>query len=606
MSTDGTPLPIIRRLPENLVNQIAAGEVIERPAACVKELVENALDAGARSIAVTLEQGGQTLIVVEDDGHGMDRDGLRLAIERHATSKLPENSLDFIQSFGFRGEALPSIGAVSRLTIASRARDANEAWSLSVEGGTIGPLKPAPQPQGTRVEVRDLFYAVPARLKFMKQPRTEHDHVLDALQRLAFARPDVSFTLNEAGRRGLRVAAPSLPEDADTTRAARIAALLGGEIAANLRPVAGQRDGISVAGLAGLPTLNRPTMESVYFFVNDRPVRDRQLLGALKAAYHDMLPSGRQPVAVLFIDVPPREVDVNVHPAKAEVRFRDLQMLKSVLITAVRQMLAAHNITPNTMLAGEALQRMATPSYASASGTTPSFAYPQPSFGNTLSEPASFSLFAAPAARVDDNAVYMPEPTIEANPLGAAVAQLHATYIVAQTTDGIVIVDQHAAHERLTMERMKAQLAQAGPKTQALLLPEVIELDPAGAARLAARASELAELGLDIEEFGQGAIVVRGVPSLIGQNDVAGLIRDLAATLEEIGPAAQLREKLDDVCATMACHGSVRAGRPLNIAEMNELLRQMEATPGSGTCNHGRPTFISLSLTDIEKLFARR
>lgn len=589
----------IRRLPDVLINQIAAGEVIERPSACVKELVENALDAGATEITVTLENGGQSLIVVDDNGFGMTADELRLAVERHATSKLPNDTLDQIASFGFRGEALPSIGAVSRLTLTSRAQGSDQALSLSVEGGTIGAVKPAARAAGTRVEVKDLFYAVPARLKFMKQPRTEYDYVLDSLQRLALARPDVGFSLNESGRRGWQVAAePALTDDRDHWMS-RAISIFGEDIARNLKPVDVRRGDVRVAGLAGLPTLNRPTTEYIFFYVNNRPVRDRLLLGALKAAYHDTLPSGRQPVAVLFIDLPAQEIDVNVHPAKTEVRFRDLNLIKGVMITGVRQMLGAHSVTANTVLATATLETLA---------ATPSFA--APSFASTnaaaswLAEPkiSQFGSFA-PATRSE----LSENITQEINyPLGGAVGQLHATYIVAQTDDGIVIVDQHAAHERLTMEKMKAALANGGVKSQGLLLPEVVELDPAGASQLSARAGELAEMGLEIEEFGQGAVLVRAVPSLIGQDDVQGLIRDLAATVATIDARDALKEKLDDICATLACHGSVRAGRALNIAEMNALLRQMEATPFSGQCNHGRPTFIELKRSDIEKLFARR
>lgn len=584
----------IQRLPDVLINQIAAGEVIERPAACVKELVENALDAGATDITVTLENGGQSLIVVDDNGHGMTADELRLAVERHATSKLPDETLDNIASFGFRGEALPSIGAVSRLTITSRAAGSADAYTLTVDGGQIGTAKPAARAIGTRIEVRDLFYAVPARLKFLKQPRTEYDYVLDVLQRLALARPDVGFTLNETGRRGLRV--PAEPPLADA-QAARVAAILGQEMAANLKAVSLSRDTITVSGFAGLPTLNRPTTEYIHFFVNNRPVRDRLLLGALKGAYHDTLPSGRQPVAVLFIDVPPHEIDVNVHPAKTEVRFRDLNLLKSVMITGVRQMLAAHHMSANTILSGATLQHLAPANHFSAYSAS----------SHHLAEPLAPSLMplAMPGMRVADTAPIIEEETTSF-PLGGAVAQVHATYVIGQTADGIVIVDQHAAHERLTMERMKAALASGVAKSQGLLLPEVVELDAAGASRLAARASELAELGLEIEEFGSGALLVRAVPSLIGQDNVQGLIRDLAATVAEIDAGLALKEKLDDVCATLACHGSVRAGRALSITEMNALLRQMEATPLSGTCNHGRPTFIELKLSDIEKLFARR
>ncbi len=592
-------LPTIRRLPDVLVNQIAAGEVIERPAACLKELVENALDAGATTITVTLENGGQSRILVEDDGHGMTPESLRLAVERHATSKLPTGSLDAINSFGFRGEALPSIGAVSRLTITSRAVGAAQAYAITVEGGQVSAVKPAALTRGTRIEVRDLLYAVPARLKFLKQPRTEHDHALDMLQRLALARPDVSFTLIEEGRRGLRVnAAPEFV--GENASAERVAAIFGSDMAANMKPVAFHREGVAVTGFAGLPTANRPTVDYIYLFVNGRPIRDRQLLGALKGAYADTLPTGRQPIACLFLDVPSDALDVNVHPAKAEVRFRDLQLVKSVMIVGVRQMLASENVTADRSLNTEILQRL---EQSVSQQLTQSFFTPQlHSQAQALHAPQTVNL-AQPQARM----VGQTETAeLNSHPLGAAVAQLHLTYIVAETADSVILVDQHAAHERLTMERLKAQLHERTPQSQRLLLPEVIELDPAGAARLAARSEELATLGLELESFGDGAILVRATPAILGQPDLRALITDLAASLSEMDAGAALKEKIDDICATLACHNSVRAGRPLDATEMNALLRQMEATPFSGQCNHGRPTFIALSRADLEKLFARR
>ncbi len=598
----------IRRLPDTLINQIAAGEVVERPAACVKELTENALDAGATAITITLEHGGQNLIVVDDNGGGMTAADLRLAVERHATSKLPNDDLWNIGSYGFRGEALPSIGAVSRLTITSRTAD-GEGHSIGVEGGAISPVKPAAHTVGTRVQVRDLFYAVPARLKFLKSPRTEHDYILDHVQRLALARPDVAFTLTEDGRRGLK-----LPRAANTHE--RIRALFGADVADNLIPIDMMRDSTAVAGWIGLPTLNRPGVGVIHFFVNGRPVRDKQLLGALKAAYGDTLPHGRAPVAFIFITIAAGDVDVNVHPAKTEVRFRDMQNLKGLMITAVRSALAAHRQQADANLAGDALQMLARPvvTYEHVYGL-----YEQP---RPLQMPLAMG-GASPSLNYPSVGVGYPSARTEAIghddadrpsnfPLGAARAQIHGTYIIAQTDDGIVIIDQHAAHERLMYERLKAQLTGTNttPPAQALLLPEVVELDPSSTATLLANADALRRLGLDVEDFGQGAVLVRSVPALLGAPargaNIKSLLVDLAATLDEKDSAAALRDYMDAVCSTMACHGSVRAGRTLNADEMNALLRQMEVTPFSGQCNHGRPTFIKLKLDDIEKLFARR
>ena len=602
----------IRQLPPVLVNRIAAGEVVERPASAVKELVENAIDAGAGHIEVVLRDGGQSLIVVGDDGEGMSRDELVLAVERHCTSKLPDDDLLRISSLGFRGEALPSIGAVSRLTLASRRRGAAEAWSLAVEGGAKGAPLPAAQPVGTRVEVRDLFYATPARLKFMKTARSERDQAVDAVRRLAMAYPAIAFTvIGDEDRVLLRLAAQraDLAEtDPGAAARARLAAILGRDFADNALAIAAEREGVRLGGLAGLPTLNRATARDQYLFVNGRPVRDKLLVGAVRGAYQDFLARDRHPMVALFLDLPEAEVDVNVHPAKAEVRFRDAALVRGLIVGALRQALAAAGHRAATTTAADALAAFrpgALPHSGRGGWALPAALAPGLAETGAIYQaplPSGLGL-DLPAAR-PTSPVELAEA--ESYPLGAARAQLHDTYIVAQTARGIVIVDQHAAHERLVYERMKASLAATGVARQILLLPEVVELEEAAAARLASRAAELAELGLLLEPFGTGAVVVREVPALLGETDVQGLVRDLADELAELGDALALKERLEEVCGTLACHGSVRAGRRLTAAEMDALLRQMERTPHSGQCNHGRPTYVELGLAEIEKLFGRR
>ncbi len=596
---------LLRQLPPVVVNRIAAGEVVERPASAIKELVENAIDAGATRIDVTLREGGQSLIVVADDGIGMSADELSLAVERHCTSKLPDDDLLRIDSLGFRGEALPSIGAVSRLAIASRKRGAGSAWSIAVEGGDKAAPLPAALSQGTRVEVRDLFYATPARLKFLKSPRAEREAAVDAVERLAMAYPGIAFTVSgEEDRILLRLNAVARDLAGNDARRERLAAILGRDFADNALAIAAEREGFTLTGLAGLPTLNRATARDQYLFVNGRPVRDKLLVGAVRGAYQDFLARDRHPMVALFLDGPGEAIDVNVHPAKAEVRFRDASLVRGLIVGALRQALAAAGHRASTTVAESAL--------ASFRPGGQGFRYPSPFVPPGLAEAAAeyqapLSLheaqdLAAPAARAPQDIA----AEAAGFPLGAAVAQLHETYVVAQTEDGIVIVDQHAAHERLVYERMKEALGSSGVARQILLLPEVVELDEDAVTRLAARASELAELGLVIEAFGAGAVVVREVPALLGEIDVQGLIRDLADELAELGNALSLKEKLEEVCGTLACHGSVRAGRRLLPEEMNALLRQMEATPHSGQCNHGRPTYVELKLADIERLFGRR
>jgi DNA mismatch repair protein MutL len=618
----------IRRLPETLVNRIAAGEVVERPAAAVKELVENAIDAGARHIDVIMRDGGRSFISVTDDGCGMTAEELALAVERHATSKLPNDDLVHIVSLGFRGEALPSIGAVSRLTVISRARGngadqadgtegpgtnegTGEAWSLAVEGGRCGAVKPAAQAPGTRIEVRDLFYATPARLKFLKSARTELNHARDALARLAMAHPGVGFTLAEDTRSLLRLA--PVEGALFDARLKRLGAIMSREFADNALAVEAEREGIRLTGYIGLPTLNRGSARHQYLFVNGRPVRDKLLHGAVRGAYHDFLAHDRHAMLALFLDAAPEMVDMNVHPAKAEVRFRDPGLVRGLIVGACRHALAEAGHRASTSVAQAALGALR-PQVSPRSQQ----GWPQTgpaSLPRGMAEAAAAYHAPLPGLRTEPGAKPAGEsatdlgsvaPDYQDYPLGAARAQVHGTYVVAQTTDGIVIVDQHAAHERLVYETMKRQLAQSGVARQILLIPEVVELDEPASERLGARAGELAELGLLIEPFGPGAVVVREVPALLGEANIQGLLHDLADELAELGEALALRERLEAVCGTMACHGSVRAGRRLNLEEMDALLREMEATPHSGQCNHGRPTYVELKLADIEKLFGRR
>ncbi len=598
---------MLRRLPSTLVNRIAAGEVVERPASAVKELVENAIDAGAHRIAVTLKEGGRTFISVVDDGVGMTAEELQLAVERHCTSKLPDDELTDIRTLGFRGEALPSIASVSRFTITSRPPGADTAWSLEIDGGAKGEPRPAAHPAGTRVEVRDLFFATPARLKFLKEPRTESGHVADAMRRLAMAHPAISFRLESEERALIDLAAapPALLEQGEAARLARLGAIMGREFADNALAIDANREGFRLSGFAGLPTLNRPTGQHQYLFVNGRPVRDKLLAGAVRGAYQDFLARDRHPMVALFLDAPPEMVDVNVHPAKTEVRFRDAGIVRGLIVGALRTALAAAGHRASTTVSDAALG-----AFRPHAGYTN--ALPMGGGGwNGSSIPRGLAEAAAQfMAPLDGLSARVETPTGEiANgnyPLGVARAQLHETYIVAQTDQGVVIVDQHAAHERLLHEKLKNQLEAEGVKRQALLLPEVVELGEDGARRLAARAAELAEMGLVLEPFGLGAVVVRETPAVLGEVDLQGLVRDLADELAEMGDHLALKEKVEQVCGTLACHTSVRAGRRLTVEEMNALLRQMEATPHSGQCNHGRPTYVELKLADIERLFGRR
>ena len=603
---------IIRRLPESLVNRIAAGEVVERPAAAVKELLENALDAGATEIEIALRDGGQSLISITDNGRGMSPDEMLLAIERHATSKLPDDDLWNIQSFGFRGEALPSIASVSRMTITSRAKGSDEAWKLMVDGGDVTPPQPASLPVGTRIEVRDLFFATPARLKFLKATRTENDYAREAIERLAMAHPYVDITLQEDDRRPVRFIAQNTGLLADDVMRQRLADIMGDEFMSNAAVVDGAREGLRITGYTSMPTLHKPTARSQYLFVNGRPVRDRTLLSAVRGAYGDVLPGGRYPLLVLFLEVPARDVDVNVHPTKAEVRFRDSNMVRGLIVTSIRKALEQVGQYTTSTLAPEALAMWR------AGGQETDLHQSFPANRAVLSPMTWAGATAGSAARsimphmlADAPLSARPVSTLSEMPvssvgrLGAAVAQLHGTFILSQTTDSVIIVDQHAAHERIVYEKMKLGLTQ-GIKRQILLIPEVIEMDEADAARLVARSDQLADLGLVVESFGKGSILVREIPALLGTTDVKALLRDLADELAEYDQSNRLVDRLEEICSTMACHGSVRAGRALNVDEMNALLRQMEQSPNSGQCNHGRPTYVELKKTDLEKLFDRR
>ncbi len=610
---------MIRRLPAQTVNRIAAGEVIERPASVIKELIENALDAGATQVDVRYEDGGRTVITVTDDGKGMDARNLSLAVERHATSKLPDDSdLLNIGTMGFRGEALPSIGSVARLSLTSQTETDDSAWELRVDGGAKKEPRPAPRfgIHGTRVDVRDLFFATPARLKFLKSERSESMAISDVVKRLAMANPHVGFTLTNGARTSLRMTGTPLSEDG---RLVRLSKILGDDFGANAVAVDSEREGIILTGYAGLPTFSRGNSAHQYLFVNGRPVRDKLLHGAVRGAYQDFLARDRHPVVALYVELPREHVDVNVHPAKTEVRFRNPGLVRGLIVSALRHALADAGHRASTTVSDYALGRIQT-------GQQPAYAYrgryggaSQGGHAPYRNDPAMQPLIdgmGAMSGRVEEAPEgYVPHPFSPSDippvptpdyPLGTARAQLHETYVVAQTQDGIVIVDQHAAHERLVYEEMKQKMAGQGVPRQTLLIPDVVELGETDSARILARADELAQMGLILEPFGQGAVCVRETPALLGEVDVQGLLRDLADDLSEYDEALSLKERFEHVCGTMACHGSVRAGRRLNGDEMNALLRQMEATPHSGQCNHGRPTYVELKLADIERLFGRR
>ncbi|MFZ2997214.1 DNA mismatch repair endonuclease MutL [Sphingobium sp.] len=589
----------IRRLPEHLVNRIAAGEVVERPASALKEIVENAIDAGSTRIAIRLSSGGLDRIEVSDDGCGMSPVDMALALERHATSKLPDDAIENVATLGFRGEALPSIASVARLSIDSRVMGA-DGWNRTIDNGQLVAEGPAALPPGTRVTVEQLFAKVPARRKFLRSAKAEYAACIDIVRRLAMAHPAVAFSLEHDGRRALGVQAGEAREE-------RVAALTDRALAENHVIVSLEREGVRLSGVASIPTYNRGVGDHQYLFVNGRPVRDRLLIGALRGAYADMLARDRHPVVALFLDVPPLEVDVNVHPAKTEVRFRDPTMIRGMIVSGLRRALDAEGFRAVQHADAAALNAWrAEPVSPTPIGAMPIFeavAY-NPSAASSFGDRRSGFITPPPQARAEPAAA--PAPEGQSFPLGVARGQVARTYIVAEADDGLVIVDQHAAHERLTLERMRRAMEGQGVASQALLLPEVVELDEPACDRLEARIAELHDFGLDLERFGPAAMLVRAVPAMLGQADVHGLVNDLADDLAAYDSALSLKERLDLVAATMACHGSVRAGRVLSVAEMNALLREMEVTPRSGQCNHGRPTWVKLGHGDIEKLFGRK
>jgi DNA mismatch repair protein MutL len=602
----------VRQLPEQLVNRIAAGEVVERPASVVKELVENAIDAGASRIDIFTDGGGRRRIGITDDGGGMTHSDLALAVDRHATSKLDDEDLLRIRTLGFRGEALPSIGAVAKLGITTRHLTEPHAWSLSVEGGEKSPIMPAALSQGTRVEVSDLFYATPARLKFLKTDRTEAEAIREVVRRLAMARPDIAFTLAGEERAPVTWAA-ALPGAAG--RLTRLGDILGADFRGSAIEVRSEREGVVVEGFAAAPSLTRANALGQYLFVNGRPVRDKLIIGAVRAAYSDYLPRDRHPVLALFVTTDPQEVDANVHPAKTEVRFRNAGLVRALIVHALKDGLAREGKRTAANSDGAALASFRT-SFAPPPRANwdwrSSPAYPtgpMPAFGNaaatTFAEPGQ-AAFDVGTPTADVRLQEAPSTDGLDRPLGAARTQIHETYIVSQTRDGLVVVDQHAAHERIVYEKLKASLAKNGVQRQILLIPEIVDLDEATVEKLLDRAEELCSFGLAIESFGPGAVAVRETPSLLGKANAASLLRDLAEHMAEWDEALPLERRLMHVAATMACHGSVRAGRRLKPEEMNALLREMEDTPNSGQCNHGRPTYVELKLADIEKLFGRR
>jgi DNA mismatch repair protein MutL len=608
----------VRQLPPDMINRIAAGEVIERPASVIKELIENAIDAGAKNIEIVAQNGGLTLIRISDDGMGMGEADLTLCVERHATSKLQGTDLLAIHTLGFRGEALPSIGSVARLKITSRpayqsGQTCDEALEVEVNGGFKSGPRPGVLNRGTRVEVKDLFFATPARLKFMKSERSENMAINDVVKRLAMAHPEIGFTLTVGERASLRL--PAVMDGDSEGVLARLGRIMGKDFMEDALAINSIREDIELSGFAGLPTLNRANAMMQFLFVNGRPVRDKLLAGATRAAYGDFLPHGRHPLLALFLKLPNGEVDVNVHPAKTEVRFRDAGRVRGLIIGALREALAGAGHLSSSAGGGASLNHFHQGGVPRAAA--PNFPSPMqnrtyaPQFATHMSDagqaPLNISETNLSAPSVDTSAYETTaDPTLTAFPLGAARAQLHQNYILTQTQDSIIIVDQHAAHERIVYEKMKKALTENNVMRQGLLIPEVVELDSERAALLTDKADDFAKLGLCLELFGEGAIVVRETPALLGQCDIQGLVKDLADNLLESDQTFELLNQLEAVCSTMACHGSVRSGRRLKPEEMNALLREMEQTPGAGQCNHGRPSYVELHLSDIEKLFERR
>ncbi len=613
-------MSVIRLLPSTLVNRIAAGEVIERPASAVKELVENSIDAKSTNIEVTILGGGKDYICIQDDGIGMTPQEMNLAIQRHATSKLPDDDLFNIKTMGFRGEALPSIASVSRFKISSRKQNSEESFSLAINAGSVDEAKPTSLSAGTKIEVSDLFYATPARLKFLKSDRSEQMACEQVIERLALANPYISFSFYADGKKVLSINGKQ--GDLINSRLKRIANVMGEPFAINSVPFSLTRDGISITGFAGLPTFNKANSSNQYLFVNNRPVRDRLMLGVIKAAYQDFLARDRHPVVVLYIDMPLAEVDINVHPAKTEVRFRSQDVIRGMIISAIKNALENAGFRSSNTVSNMALSALTANlsdrskplEYASNTGSH------HLGFGDSFSARPQYAMYSdinKPSVNVTDTPINIAnnvdygygaaeENNLLLYPLGAARSQLHETYIVSQTKDGIIIVDQHAAHERIVYEKMKAELAASGIKRQPLLIPEVVELKKDEAINILEKSTELQALGLIIEPFGGHAVVVHEVPAILSDSDIQGLVKTLAEEINEYGKTLSLEDKLSHFAATAACHGSIRAGRRLNISEMDNLLRQIETTPHSGQCNHGRPTYIELKLSDIEKLFGRK
>jgi DNA mismatch repair protein MutL len=592
----------IRLLDANLINQIAAGEVIERPAAAVKELVENAVDAGATQVDVLLREGGRTLIQITDNGHGIPKEDLELAVERHATSKLPEGNLFNIRSFGFRGEALPSIGAVSRLTLTSRTADQDTAWQLTVEGGSKSTLTMTSHPIGTRVIVRDLFYATPVRLKFLKTVSTELSHCVDYINRLALAHPSIGFSLKEGDKKVLNYP-PTLHIEQ------RLANILGAEFTKNARPINGNRDSLIFKGWASLPTYNRSQSTEQFLFVNNRPVRDKLFHASIKVAYQDLIASNRYPVVIGFLTIDPEEVDVNVHPAKTEVRFREAQAVRGLVIHTIRQTLEDHSRTTSSHLGEQAVAVFRSPTSSPYSNYASSRAYTPSSFQTQLPgfQPSTYSQ-GAPYYEATAKEISLTETdaSFTNSPLGQAIAQIHQTFILAEKTDSLIIVDQHAAHERLVYEKLKHQFKDNAIQSQAVLLPEVLKLLETELESLKPHLSSLQALGFDIEIYGANALIIRQIPALLSGLKPQDFIHDLLADIKECDQNVSATEHIYEILSSIACHGSIRAGRTLSLTEMNALLRQMESTPYSAQCNHGRPTYVELKKSDIEKLFGRR
>ncbi|WP_375571169.1 DNA mismatch repair endonuclease MutL [Ahrensia marina] len=605
-----SPPKNIRQLPDGVINRIAAGEVVERPASVVKELVENALDAGATSISITLQAGGKAAIRVTDDGHGMGPDDLKLAIARHATSKLSDDDLVDIRTLGFRGEALPSIGAVAKITITSRARGTEDAYRIAVSGGETTDPTPAPRSGGTAIDVEDLFFSVPARLKFLKSDQAETTAVADTIRRLALAAPKVGFRL-QSERRTILDLAPADESLAFTSALEhRAADLFGPDARTNMRPLHATREGLSLEGMVGLPTWHRATTRDIYLMVNDRPVRDRLLTGAIRAAYADLMPRDRFPAVVIAIAIDPSRVDVNVHPQKSDVRFQNPGHMRGLIITAIRDALGEAGLAASTSLTDQAVQAFTpqtpyvAPARSGGSGWEEAAAHydPGPAI-SALERPATLAGMDVPSG--PETAPIQPETFEPDHPLGTARAQLHETYILSESRDGIVLVDAHAAHERLVYERLKTGLERDGIATQPLLIPDVVELPAGNASAILAEAEQLAKLGLVLEPFGTNAVLVRETPAMLGVCDASGLVKDLAEEFAEAGSSVRLESRLHAVASTMACHGSVRAGRRLKVDEMNALLREMEQVPAAAQCNHGRPTFIRMDKARLDKLFDR-